>query len=211
MSIRVVLADDHMVFLQGLAALVAMEEGLEVIALCVNGEEALRVVGEQRPDVLVIDQSMPQVEGIDVVSRLRASGDTLPVIMLSASIDDDVLLAAVRLPAVSIVLKESAGRELIHAIHAAYRGERRMPPRLMERAFTLTSAGHDPENPWPELTERERDVVEAVAAGMSNKRIATSLDISEGTVKQYLHVIFRKLDVSNRVQLTLLATERSEE
>ena len=208
MSIRIVLADDHMVMLQGLSALLAMKDGLEVVDTCTNGLEALDAVERLRPDILVIDQSMPEMEGIEAVSRLRDAGHDLPIIILSASVDDDVLLAAVRLQAVGIVLKDAGGQELVGAIHTMHRGERSIPPRLMERVLTLSTGAGGAEGPWPELTPRERDVVEQVAEGMSNKRIAAALEISEGTVKQYLHVIFRKLKISNRVQLTLLAQER---
>ena len=208
MAIKVVLADDHTVVLEGLKALLDAQPELQVVETCTDGAEVLAAVEEHHPDVLVLDQDMPELSGIDVTRRLRGGGSDVPILILSASIEDEVLIEAVTLDNVGLVLKESAGVELVEAIKVTYQGERSIPRGLLERALKLSVAGPGPTDPWAALTAREREVVDAVALGLSNKRIAKALGLSEGTVKQYVYGIFQKLGVSNRVELTLMVKER---
>lgn len=153
---------------------------------------------------------MPGLKGLDTARQLRTEGSSVPILILTATINDEVLMGAVKLEGVGIVLKESAGHDLVQAIRRIHLGEPSIPKGLLERALRLSISGNDSGHLWPELTERQREVVLALTSGMSNKRIAASLSITEGTVKQYLHGIFRKLGVSSRVQLLVLAGRRSE-
>lgn len=206
MKLRLVIADDHSVVLEGLRALLSLEPGFEVVALCADGLEVIEAVENQRPDVLVMDAAMPRCNGLQAHERLRARGVVVPTIIISASLDDDALLAYVRAAVNGIVLKESAASVLIEAIGVVGRGEQWIPAKLTARAVELEARQQGSDD--SELTPREIQVVRLVAGGKSNKRVASELKIGESTVKLHLHSAFTKLNVRNRVQLSLLARER---
>lgn len=206
MTLRLVLADDHSVVLQGMRAYLALESGMEVCALCTDGVEVMEAVAQHEPDVLVMDVTMPRCGGLEAHERLRAEGVVIPTVLLTATLSDDVLLRCVRGSVEGIVLKESAAEVLVEAIHTVARGERWLPSALTARALDLM-ARPEPE-PGAELTPRELDVAKLVAAGASNKRVAAELGIAESTVKLHLHSAFAKLGVRNRTQLSLMARER---
>lgn len=206
MTLRLVLADDHSVVLQGMRAFLALESGMEVCALCTDGVEAMEAVAQHEPDVLIMDVTMPRCGGIEAHEQLRAAGVTVPTVLLTATLSDDMLVRCIRASVEGIVLKESAAEVLVDAIRAVARGERWVPPALTARALDLM-ARPEPE-PGAELTPREMDVAKLVAAGASNKRVATELRIAESTVKLHLHSAFAKLGVRNRTQLSLTARER---
>lgn len=206
MTLRLVLADDHSVVLQGLQSFLGLEPGLEVAALCTDGFEAMEAVSLHHPDVLVMDAAMPRCSGLDAHERLRERGIEVPTVILTASLDDAALVRCLNSSVEGVVLKESAASVLVEAIHAVGRGERWIPPTLAARGEEL--AAQEGEDVEASLTPREMDMVLEVAAGKSNKRIAADLGIAESTVKLHLHSAFTKLRVANRVQLTLLARER---
>jgi DNA-binding NarL/FixJ family response regulator len=206
MTVRLVIADDHTVVLQGLTALLALEPDIEVVALCRDGEEAVEAVALHRPDVVVMDASMPRCGGLDARERLLERGLAVPTVVLSATMDDATLARCLELSVEGIVLKESAASVLVDAIRAVSRGERWIPPVLSGRALDLMA--RTPAKAEDALTPRERDIVAQVASGKSNKRVASELGIAESTVKLHLHSAFTKLGVANRVQLSLLARER---
>jgi DNA-binding NarL/FixJ family response regulator len=206
MMLRLVLADDHWVVLQGMRAFLALQPGMEVCALCADGLEAVEAVEQHRPDVLVMDIAMPRCTGMEAHERLRELGVRVPTILLTATLSDDTLLRCLEARVDGIVLKESAAEVLVEAIHAVARGERWVPPALTARALELMA------RPEPDaearLTPREQAVAERVAAGASNRRVASDLGIAESTVKLHLHSAFTKLGVTNRTQLSLLARDR---
>lgn len=206
MTIRLVIADDHTVVLQGLQALLALEPDLEVAALCRDGAEAVEAVALHRPDVVVMDASMPRCGGLEAHERLRERGLKVPTVILSATMDDATLVRCLELSVEGMVLKESAASVLVDAIRAVARGERWIPPMLSSRAMDLMA--RQPVVAGEALTPREMDIIRLVAAGKSNKRAASDLGIAESTVKLHLHSAFTKLGVANRVQLSLLARER---
>ncbi|MDP2956239.1 MAG: response regulator transcription factor [Longimicrobiales bacterium] len=207
MSIRLVLADDHSMVLQGLRALLSLEPDLEVVALCTDGREALEAASLHRPDVLVMDVAMPRCGGLEARARLREQGLSVATVMLSATMDDATLGRCMELGVEGLVLKESAASSLVDAIRAVARGERWIPPLLSGRALDLMA--RKAEEAKEGLTPREMEIVLLVAAGKSNKRAALELGIAESTVKLHLHNAFTKLGVASRVQLSLLARERS--
>ncbi len=204
MSLKVLLADDHTVVLDGLRALLSLEAEVEVIGVCIDGIEVMEAVGRDVPDVLVMDAEMPRCGGLEAHDRLRESGLTIPTVILSAALDDHDVLRCLNSDVNGIVLKESAASVLVEAVRAVAAGGRWIPPELASRAAALDRRLEGRE----ELTPRERDVVVQVAGGQSNKRVATALGISQSTVKIHLHHAFAKLGVRNRVQLSLLARER---
>jgi len=205
-TLRLVIADDHSVVLDGLRAFLALEPDLEVCGFCIDGLEAMEAVDLHRPDVLVMDAGMPRCGGLEAHELLRERGICIPTVILSATLSDATILQCVRSSVEGIVLKESAASVLIDAVRAVARGERWIAPELITRALVL-GARQEAEDA-DVLTPRERDIAVQVAAGKSNKRVAVDLGISESTVKVHLHSAFTKLGVTNRVQLSLLARER---
>jgi DNA-binding NarL/FixJ family response regulator len=206
MPIRVVVADDHPIVLEGLSQLFAFEKEFEVVERCHDGAEALRAVERLKPDVLVLDVRMPVRDGMDVLRELAAQKSPTHVVLLTAEVNDNEVLEAVRLGVCAIVLKETASQTLVKATRAASRGEQMLDDRSLRRALDhllRREAGAAAVRQM--LTPREIDIVRMVATGLRNKQIAEALSISEGTVKIHLHSIYAKLGVSGRVELTLYA------
>lgn len=206
MTLRLILADDHSVVLHGLKSLMELEPDFEVSAVCVDGLEAIEAVKLDPPDVLLMDISMPRCGGLEAHELLRGEGVKVPTVVLTATMDDETMLRCFTSSVEGVVLKEAPAADLIDAVRTVGRGERWIPPELAARAVDLM-ARQDVEADSP-LTPREMDIVVQVAAGGSNKRVAADLGIAESTVKLHLHSAFTKLQVGNRVQLSLLARER---
>lgn len=210
MPIRIVIADDHPIVLDGLSQLFALESDVEVVARCPNGEEALKSVEHLKPDVLVLDVRMPVRDGISVLRELVARKSATRVVLLTAEMNDNDVLDAVRLGVCAIVLKERAPQTLLQAVRAAARGEQTLDDRtvrgaldhLLRREAGVAAARRV-------LTPRELDIVGMVARGLRNKQIAEALSISEGTVKIHLHSAYAKLGVNGRMELMLYAREHS--
>lgn len=205
MTLRLVIADDHSVVLDGLKALLSLEPGLEVTALCRDGLESMEAVDLHCPDVLVMDATMPHCGGIEAHETLRDRGVQIPTVILSATLDDESILRCLKASVDGIVLKESAATVLIDAVRTVARGERWIPPELAARAAELMAREEPADG---SLTPREKEIVLQVAAGKANKRVAADLGIAQSTVKLHLHSAFTKLGVGNRVQLSLLAREK---
>lgn len=201
MSINVLIADDHAVVLDGLRALLSLEPDVEVIGTCANGLEVLEVVKTLKPDVLLMDVAMPSLSGIETRVRLVEAGVLIPTVLLSASVDDTMLMRCLELGVEGVVLKESASADLVAAVRTVAEGGRAIADGLSRRAIELL--GRPQEAASPSLTPREHEVATAVATGASNKRIAALLGIAEGTVKLHVHRVFKKLGVANRVELSL--------
>jgi two-component system nitrate/nitrite response regulator NarP len=196
------------IVLEGLKALLASEPGIELVASCSSGEEVPDLILAHHPDIVILDYMMEGMSGIETLALLRNLGHECAVILLTGTIKEGVLQEGLRLGLGGIVLKESAWTELVQAIHSVHRGHRDYSPEVTERIATLQAVHVEvATDPLSNLTPREREVVAGVAAGQANKRIASELGISEGTVKLHLHSIFRKLNVRNRVQLILRTQE----
>ncbi|MBI4886770.1 MAG: response regulator transcription factor [Acidobacteria bacterium] len=201
--VRIAIADDHQIFRDGLRRLLESEPGFEVVAEAADGIEAVRVTRETRPDVLLLDVTMPHMTGIETLADPDV-GSTC-VILLTAAIDPSDLLRAVELGARGVVLKESATRQLIEGIHEAMEGKLLIGPEIAEHlAQAVRRAGGPRARPYG-LTPREAEIVEAIAAGDSNREIATRLDISLQTVKHHLTSVFDKTGTSTRLELALFA------
>jgi len=210
MPIRVVIADDHPIVLEGLAQLFALEKDFEVVERCHDGEEALDAVERLNPDVLVLDVRMPKIDGLGVLRELAARKSPTRVVLLTAEITDDEVLDAVRLGVSSIVLKEKASQTLLQAARAASRGEQQLDDRSVRRALDhLLRREAGVAAARRVLTSRELEIVRMLAAGLRNKQIAEKLSITEGTVKIHLHSIYGKLGVSGRVELMIYAREHA--
>jgi DNA-binding NarL/FixJ family response regulator len=202
MTIRIVLVDDHPIFLQGVERLFRLEPDLEVVARSIDGEEALRAVREHRPDVLLLDLRRPGMDGLAVLRELEREGTPTRVVVLTAALDEDDVLAAIELGVRGVVLKEMAPRLLVQAVRKVHAGERWLETRSAALALEKLVRKQAGARAAAEmLTQRETEIVRMVASGLTNKEIASRLKITEGTVKVHVHSVYQKLRVGNRVAL----------
>jgi DNA-binding NarL/FixJ family response regulator len=203
MTITLVIADDHPVVLEGIARLLEQEEDLNVVARCNDGSAALQAVREHRPDILVLDLNMPRVGGMEVLRQADKEGLGLRVVLLTAGIEEEELLEAVRLGVRGIMLKDMAPESLSRCIRTVHGGgqwlERQLTGWTMDRLLAREAARQQAAKV---LTRRESELVRLVSQGLRNKEIGAQLGITEGTVKIHLHRIFDKLGVGRRVELT---------
>ncbi len=200
--IRVLLADDHGLVRAGLERLLATAPDIEVVGGAADGAEAIELAAETRPDVVLMDLSMPNVDGIEATRAILAAGDDVQVVALTSLTDRERILAALDAGAVGYLLKDAEPAELIGGVRAAARGESPLAPKAA-RAL-LEARG---ETGRAELSRREREVLRCVAEGKPNKLIARELGISEKTVKTHLTRVFQQIGVTDRTQAALWARE----
>ena len=204
MTIRAVLADDHAIVLEGLEQILKLEEDIELVARCIDGEQALKTVRSFRPDVLVLDLRMPVMDGLAVLREIKREGLPTKVVLLTAGLDDDEMIRALRLGVSGVILKVMASRLLVECIRTVAGGGRWIEKDLEDRAVQRTTS--DPHGTG--LSPREIEVVRMVSRGMRNRQIAQQLFISEATVKVHLHNVYEKLALKSRVELGLFAREK---
>lgn len=202
MSIRLVLADDHPIVLEGLCRLFEHEPDMTVVARCGDGETALVAVREHRPDLLLTDLRMPRLSGMDLLRRSASEGLDVPVVLIAGDIEEDDLLEAVQLGVRGVVLKEMAPDLLVRCVRTVHGGGQWLDGQLTGRALTRLLARESARQRLTKLlTPREIELTKHVTEGLRNKEIAARLGITEGTVKIHLHRIYDKLAVSSRVEL----------
>ena len=195
--ISVVVADDHPLVREGLRAVLSSTDGYDLVATADTGAAALRETLIFRPDVLVLDIGMPDLSGIEVARRVTKAAPSVNVLMLTMFDDDDTLLAAIRAGALGYVLKGATAEETIRAIAAVAAGEAIFGPGLARRALQhISSPARQPT--FPDLTQRERDVLELIASGLPNTTIAARLGLSPNTISNHISSIFAKLQVDSR-------------
>jgi len=213
-EVKILLADDHPIFRDGLKRLLEAEPGFKVIGEASNGVEAVRLVKQMRPELLLLDLSMPQQTGIEAIRELGSLGASVRIILLTAAAEKSQIVEALQLGARGVVLKDSATQLLIQAIRTVMGGEywvgREQVSNLVQYLRTLmqTTAQETKQRKFG-LTPRELEIVSAVVAGFANKEIAGHFKISEDTVKHHLSNIFDKLGVSTRLELALFAVNQS--
>jgi DNA-binding NarL/FixJ family response regulator len=207
-KIHVVVVDDHPLFREGVATILGAEPDIEIVGQGTTAEEAVRLASDLLPDIILLDLDLPG-SGLNAA---RIIADTCPVtkiVILTVSEADDHLVAALKVGARAYILKGVAGRELVRILRSVWAGESYVPPvlaaSLLMEMSEAGSRGARPANPLDELTERERQILEQVAAGLSNKEIGLHLHLTEKTVKHYMTNILQKLQVRNRVEAALLA------
>jgi len=209
MPIRLVLADDHPLILNGLENLFHLEKDFKLVARCLDGMETMQAVRRHRPDVLILDIRMPGKNGLEVAREMRKERLPTRVVLLTAEIDEDDLLESLRLGVQGIVLKEMAPQLLVECIRKVHGGEQWIEPRsarqALEKMLRREAGARDIATV---LTPREIVMVRMVARGLRNKEIADKLSISEGTVKVHLHNIYEKLKVDGRLGLLRYAQDK---
>jgi DNA-binding NarL/FixJ family response regulator len=204
--IKILIADDHVIFRDGLRKLLDLDEEITVVGEATNGAQCIKMLGNLKPDILLLDLRMPDKSGLAVLEEVNF--DTVPtrVIVLTAAEDDRDVLRAMRLGARGAVLKQSATAVLLKSIHRVHAGEIWLDNRITAEVIkALSTSGSNPRRGKPVLSDREKEIVQLVAQGFRNKEIGDKLLISEQTVKNHLHNIFDKLGVSDRLELALYA------
>lgn len=209
MAVRLILADDHPIILEGLEQLFRRDKEFEVVATCQNGLDTITAVRKHKPDVLVLDVKMPNGDGLTVLRQIHEEHIPTRVVLLTASMHDDEVLQAMETGVWGLVLKEAAAVSLMDSVRKVVKGERALDQTMIVRALDRALERQNAVRHAAEvLSRREAEIVKMVASGMRNKEIASKLFIGEGTVKTHLHAIYRKLGVHGRVELTLYAQER---
>jgi DNA-binding NarL/FixJ family response regulator len=207
--IRLVLADDHPIVLDGLENLFSLEPDFRVLAHCVNGEECVEAVRRYQPDVLILDIRMPVKDGLGVLRELHREKQPTKVVLLAGALEEEEVLEALRLGVRGMVLKELAPQMVIQCVRKVHAGERWLEKQAFGRALeTLLKREGGEREASSVLTPREIEMVGMVARGLRNKEMSERLAITEGTVKIHLHNIYRKLKVENRVELILYAQSK---
>ena len=207
---RIVLVDDHALCRNGLSDLLTQRGGMQVLAALSDPEQVLVVLHEQRPDLLVLDLRMPAIDGLALLRRSRAEGLDTPTLILTMSDSEADLSAALRAGVRGYLLKDMEPEDVVVAIGNAARGELAVAPAMTLKLAQLLQAGHkgsDRRSLLDSLTEREREILEHLSRGESNKTIARALDISHDTVKLHVRHILSKLNLSSRVEAAVLAVE----
>jgi DNA-binding NarL/FixJ family response regulator len=206
--IRVAVVDDQRLFTRGLSGLVDMLPGVAVVGVAYDGEEAVALCREEEPDVVLMDISMPKMDGISATREIKELLPQTAVVILTGHEEDEHVFEGIKAGAQGYLLKDSEPEDLAHAIHTVYAGNTIIAPGLAQKMLNTFEVGGREGNARlapPPLTERELEVIRALARGMSDRQIARSLDISEKTVRNHTSNIYRKLHIFDRTQAVIYA------
>lgn len=204
-KIRILIVDDHAVVRKGIRALLATEEDLEVIGEAVDGQQAVSIYGDLNPDLLLLDLIMPKVNGIEVIKKIKGDHPAAKILVLTSFAADDQVFPAIKAGALGYLLKDTEPEELINAIRQVYLGESSLSPTVARKVLEeVFHPAEKPLSPDP-LTRREVDVLQVLAKGKSNRKIAEELSISETTVRTHVSNILGKLHLASRTEAALYA------
>jgi DNA-binding NarL/FixJ family response regulator len=208
MAVRVVIADDHPVFREGLQTVLADAPDLDVVAAVGDGAAAVRAAEELRPDVVLMDLQMPGVGGLEATARIATGVPGVAVVVLTMNEDADTVFAALRAGARGYLIKEADAAEIARAVHAVAGGEAVFGARIADKVLRFFSAASSAAvTPFPQLTTREREVITLVAQGCDNPTIARRLFLSDKTVRNHVSACLAKLQVASRAEAVALARD----
>jgi DNA-binding NarL/FixJ family response regulator len=206
-SIRVMIADDHPVFRDGLASLLEPLPGIEVVARASDGAEAVALAAEHRPDVIVMDVQMPEVNGIEATRRIVAADGDVGILVITMGEDDGTVLSALRAGARGYLRKGAEQDEIVRAIVTVHGGGVVFGASLAARIAEVLAPAARPERPFPELTERETEILDRIAAGRNNGQIAAELYLSPKTIRNNVTSILAKLQATDRAEIIIRARD----
>jgi DNA-binding NarL/FixJ family response regulator len=206
-TIRVAVVDDQRLFTKGLSGLVDMLDGVEVVGVAYDGEEAVALCRKEEPDVVLMDISMPKMDGISATREIRSLLPQTAVIILTAHEEDEQVFEGMKAGAQGYLLKDAEPEDLSRAIRTVYAGDTIIAPDLAQKMLNTFESGKSSGSSrlMPPLTERELEVIRALAQGKSDRQIANSLGISEKTVRNHTSNIYRKLHIFDRTQAVIYA------
>ena len=210
-DINIVLGEDHLITRQGILRLLEDEEGLTIVGEASNGEEAVQMVTDLKPDVVIMDIAMPKLNGIEATRQIKVSNPRIGVLILSAYDDDEYVFALLKAGAAGYLLKSVSGDELVRAIKAIHNGESVLDPAIARKVmnyFTnqnkIPSVNEDTER----LSSRELDIIKLAAKGLTNKEIADKLHLSYRTIEGHMRDVFNKLGVGSRTEAVLFGLKK---
>ena len=210
-KIKVLLADDHGLFREGLRSLLEDQDDIEIVGEAEDGLEATKLVSRLKPNIVLMDINMPVVDGVEATRTILSENDTVNIIILTMYPQDEYVLEALKAGAKAYLLKDTRSKKLLEVIRTVYDGQAVIDPEMTARLlneFRRMSSKKEEEVPKVHaLTDQERKILTFVADGASNKDIAAELDLSERTIKNYLSVIFQKLQVNNRTEAAIRAVK----
>ncbi|HDR7782874.1 MULTISPECIES: response regulator [Bacillus] len=207
MKIKLLLVEDHHIVRRGLVFFLKTREEFEIVGEAENGEEALTFIQTERPDVVLMDLSMPKMDGIEATKRIKKYDETIKILILSSFSEQDYVLPALEAGADGYQLKEVQPEQLVASIIAVHQGNANFHPKVTPALLGRSAEKKEKENPFSMLTKREQEVLREIAKGRSNKEIAAELHITEQTVKTHVSNVLAKLEVDDRTQAALYAVK----
>ncbi len=209
-KIKILLADDHSLFREGMRSLLDDQEDIEIVGEAEDGLEAARLASELKPNVVLMDINMPVVDGVEATRMIIEENESVGIIILTMYPQDEYVLQALKAGAKAYLLKDTRSKKLLEVIRTVHNGQAvisaEMTARLLDEFRRLSTQKEDDEKPkFQALTEQEKKILTLVAEGASNKDIAADLNLSERTIKNYLSIIFQKLQVNNRTEAAIRA------
>lgn len=204
---RVMVVDDHPVFRDGLASLLEPLAGIEVVARAADGDEAVALAAEHRPDVVIMDVQMPRLNGIEATRQLVAADPSVGVLVLTMGEDDGTVLSALRAGARGYLRKGAEQEEIVRAVSTVHGGGVVFGASLAARIAEVLAPSRRPDRPFPELTERETEILDLIAAGRSNQQIAQTLFLASKTVRNNITNILAKLQATDRAEVIVRARD----
>ncbi|AAK81359.1 NarL family two-component system response regulator YdfI [Clostridium acetobutylicum] len=206
---RILVVDDHFVVREGLKLIFELEDEYEVVGEAENGEQALLLIDELKPDVILMDLSMPKMSGLDVLKALKEKENSIPIIILTTYNEDNLIKEGLSLGAKGYLLKDTTREELIRTVESAFRGELLLQPEVSKVLFNVKKKESTINTSFnASITERELFILQSIARGCKSKEIAFDMGISERTVKAHLTNIYSKLQVSSRSEAVAKAIEK---
>ncbi|URZ14466.1 response regulator [Clostridium felsineum] len=206
---RILVVDDHFVVREGLKLIFELEDEYEVVGEAENGERALVMIDELKPDLVLMDLSMPKMSGLDVIKALNEKENSVPIIILTTYNEDNLIKEGLSLGAKGYLLKDTTREELIRTVESAVRGEVLLQPEVSKALFNIKKKESTINTSFnASITERELFILQAIARGCKSKEIAFDMGISERTVKAHLTNIYNKLEVSSRSEAVAKAIEK---